>query len=394
MLACEKLIASAIQVSDQTCQRIGTNQVCYGNDRLTSDIIGDPDEFDLVGDVLGVDKLLSLQASPLNMAENLWGVAVFKLQANLEGTVPGQNVTFLVFGDTDITNASGDMSAFYFSTGFSGIKCNGVDFDGLQVNTPDGAGIKFSANGVELVIEGNAVLTANPGGQMNVTLVTGSGTVTANGVTQAMAPGMHVSVSIDENLEASGAPSEPQALAPEQASMVCDLTGIGCPPGETSIILIGPTPAIFSALETPPSDEGSSPTESSTNTPVLPTNTTASPTNTPEVICDTISVEITDYGEFMIANNSTQTIRIVEMGMTWPSSHGDWIKVYYGDFGEEEPNLPPGSTYTFQETASQRTIQAGGSLNLAVQFAAEDSGGDYSASFYFNVGCSTFISGN
>ncbi len=80
--------------------------------------------------------------------------------------------------------------------------------------------------------------------------------------------------------------------------------------------------------------------------------------------------------------------------MAWPPSNGDWIQVNYGDFGEEEPNLPPGSTYTFQETRSQRTIQAGGSLDLVVQFASEDSEGEYSASFYFNVGCSTFISGD
>ena len=394
LLACEQLIADAIQVSDKTCQRIGANEVCYGNDRLTSEIIGDPDEFDLVGDVLEVDKLLSLQASPLNLAEDLWGVAVFKLRANLEGTVPGQNVTFVVFGDTDIHNASGDMSAFYFSTGFGGIKCNGVDFDGLQVNTPDGAGIKFTANGVELILEGNAVMTADRGGQMNVTLVTGSGTVKAEGVTHAMTPGMQVSVPIDENLEASGAPSEPQTLEPEQVTMVCDLYGIACPPGEASLIQAGPAPEGFVGLETtgnqPETPQGIAGSSSSAS----PTSTLVPPTNTPEFVCPNIAVEIIDYGEFIIFNSSSQSIRLERMGMAWPPNNGDWIKVVYGDFGEEEPNLPPGLTYTFQETRSQRTIQPGGSLDLAVQFATENNAGEYSASFYFDIGCSTFISGD
>ena len=425
MLTCEELIANAIQVSDRTCQRIGDNQVCYGNDRLFPEFIGNPDEFDLVGDVLGIDKLLSLQASPLNLAENLWGVAVFKLRANLEGTVPGQNITFLVFGNTDITNASGDMSAFYFSTGFGGLKCKGVDFDGLQINTPDGAGITFTANGVELVLEGNAVMTANAGGEMNVTLVTGSGTVSANGVTQSMAPGTYVSVPIDENLEASGTPSDPQDLNPEQVSIVCQLYGIGCPPGESSFILTGPTPttapthtatftetmtltpsqtpfgfiASSTPLRTPTNTRTSppgvtpptatktrTPTPTKTNTAVPPTATTQPP---PAASCNAIALTGSTNGNFSITNNNASQVLITQIYLQWPEANGDWRKVSYNTAALANPNEPPPSFTAIIDTPSdKRTILPGQSGSIENMFQNSPAATGYSITVTFDIGCS------
>ena len=420
MLSCEELIANAIQVSDRTCQRIGSNQVCYGNDRLIPEFIGNPDEFDLVGDVLGVDKLLSLQASPLNLAENLWGVAVFKLQANLEGTVPGQNVTFLVFGNTDITNASGDMSAFYFSTGFGGIKCKGVDFDGLQINTPDGAGITFIANGVELVLEGNAVMTANPGGEMNVTLVTGSGTVSANGVTQSLTPGTYVSVPIDENLEASGTPSDPQDLNQEQVSIVCQLYGIGCPPGESSFILTGPTPTTAPTF-TPtftetmtliPSDTpvgfiaSSTPrqTATPTNTKLSPTGVTpATPTKTntptattqppPAASCNAIALTGGANGNFSITNNNASNVLITKIYLKWPEENGDWRKVSYNTAALANPNAPPPEfTVVIDTPSDKRTILPGQSGTIENMFVNAPAATGYSITITFELADGTSCS--
>lgn len=295
-VTCEELIARAMEVSEQSCQRIGTNEVCYGNNQIDSDLVDlSPDAFAQVGDVLSILNLGSLRASPLDLVNEVWGVAVFRLLANMPGTIPGQTVTFLGFGNTEIDNESGDMSAFYFSTGFGGIKCHGVDFDGLQIDVPEGAGIVFKANGVELSLQGNAIMTARPGEQMDVTMVTGSGTVTANGVTQQVGAGSVVTIPMNENLDPSGPPSESTPLTPENSDLVCQLYGINCPEGQVSIILdpeefLGGTPiAAQTATPTPTTDATgvAQETENAAQTlTAIPTGTntpvgwTASPTTT------------------------------------------------------------------------------------------------------------------
>jgi hypothetical protein len=67
----------------------------------------------------------------------------------------------MVFGDTSVDNVSGDMSAFYFATGFAGVRCSQVPFDGLLIEMPDGSGISFQANGVDFMLQGDAILQAN-----------------------------------------------------------------------------------------------------------------------------------------------------------------------------------------------------------------------------------------
>jgi hypothetical protein len=39
------------------------------------------------------------------LSGDIWGVALMRLQANIPETLPGQNVTFLLFGDVEIRNA-------------------------------------------------------------------------------------------------------------------------------------------------------------------------------------------------------------------------------------------------------------------------------------------------
>ncbi len=297
-MTCEELIAQAMSVSDRDCRGIGTNQVCYGNDQLISEFNGSPEAFDMTGDILGIEMLQSLKASPLDLIEQLWGVAVFKLNANMPGTVPGQNVTFLAFGNTEIDNDSGDMTAFYFSTGFGGITCNGVDFDGLKIEMPDGAGIEFVANDVEISLQGDAIMVAQPGGEMGITVVNGQATVTSNGVTRTLVPGTSVSIPISSTMNATGAPSAVTQVTGPQATLVCQMYGVGCPPGTSSIALGGsPTPTLnaTSVAVLPPTETPigfvAGDTLTPTNTPIgfvasdtpIPTktNTPKPPTNTP-----------------------------------------------------------------------------------------------------------------
>ena len=248
MAECQALIEQALLVSDDNCQRIGRNEVCYGNNTIDAVLAADADdEFQDRGDVIPVQALQALTASPLNLIDEEWGVAVFKLQATLPRTVPGQNVTFLLFGNTSLENTSGDMQAIYFSTGFGTITCDAVPFDGILVRTPDGGGITFQANGTSFTLDGNTatILEAQPGGEMTVSVLDGQAVVTADGQEQPVAGGNRVKIPLggEDGLNAVGPPSGPEAL-PGGPGLGCTLLGLNCPSTPT------PGPEIAAGLPT------------------------------------------------------------------------------------------------------------------------------------------------
>jgi len=67
----------------------------------------DEDElvFEEPGDLVNVADVSSLTLSPWDETQHTWGISLMKLQANLPATLPGQNVTFLLFGSVAIDNA-------------------------------------------------------------------------------------------------------------------------------------------------------------------------------------------------------------------------------------------------------------------------------------------------
>jgi hypothetical protein len=85
--------------------------VCYGNS-LNLATPRNSDEtlnFDERGDIVSLTQIESLELSPMDEVTDQWGVAVMQLQASLPDTLPGQNVTFLLFGDVQIEDAADDQ---------------------------------------------------------------------------------------------------------------------------------------------------------------------------------------------------------------------------------------------------------------------------------------------
>ena len=100
--------------------------------------------------------------SELNEDAGVWGVAVMSLQADIPNTLPGQNVTFILFGDVMIENAASDeqtpMQAFYLRTGIGDVACEEAPESGLLIQTPDGIDeVTFNVNGVDVQV-GSTVL--------------------------------------------------------------------------------------------------------------------------------------------------------------------------------------------------------------------------------------------
>lgn len=109
---CATIVRSALQAANDSCSGTSRNQVCYGNILgfvTPADGVTDV-SFEQVGDTAELQQIKALQLSPLDEAAEQWGVALMQLQANLPDTLPGQNVTFLLFGDVTIEEEIGDQT--------------------------------------------------------------------------------------------------------------------------------------------------------------------------------------------------------------------------------------------------------------------------------------------
>jgi hypothetical protein len=228
---CQKLIDQAILFTGNYCNQIGTNKGCYGNTTIQAQMVANSSErFSKRGDVADVSQIQSISASPLNLTTEEWGIAIFKVLANLPGSVPGETATLMVFGNTKLDKTSNGLDSFYFSSELGQIVCDRVPFDGILINMPKGVGWTFNVNGTELTLIGNASLKANKNGNMEVGLYDGAGEITSDGQTQYFGAGQNVSVDLGgpNGNTAISPPSKPVPLSPEELKVVCTMTGNDC----------------------------------------------------------------------------------------------------------------------------------------------------------------------
>ncbi|MBC8170199.1 MAG: hypothetical protein H7X77_00945, partial [Anaerolineae bacterium] len=100
---CPEIVNEALTSVGEACINLGRNEVCYGNNQVFAFSSADAlqlDDFAFAGDIKSVLDVGSLITTPLDTENNLWGVAVLSLRANIPDSLPGQNVTFLMFGDS------------------------------------------------------------------------------------------------------------------------------------------------------------------------------------------------------------------------------------------------------------------------------------------------------
>ena len=104
---CSAVVQQALADVDEGCAATGRNQACYGFVSLDATPREGAENFlfDKQGDVADVADISTLRLSALDVENDEWGIALLKLQANLPDALPGQNVTFLLFGDVEIENA-------------------------------------------------------------------------------------------------------------------------------------------------------------------------------------------------------------------------------------------------------------------------------------------------
>ncbi len=104
---CPPFVGDTLTALDSLCAATARNQACYGNVSIdATPRAGVSFKFADLGDIVAISDIESMKLAALDLMSETWGVALLKIQANLPGTLPGQNVTFLIFGDVEIVNQS------------------------------------------------------------------------------------------------------------------------------------------------------------------------------------------------------------------------------------------------------------------------------------------------
>ncbi len=212
-ITCDQLVSLAESNVGQVCDGIGRNQACYGNHLVS--VAFRPNsalQFNQSGDVVDLLQVQRISTSPLNLLTHDWGIAVVKAQANLPDSLPGQNVTFLLYGDTTVDNPSPDMHAVTISTRIGSTNCTDVPDSAVLIQSPEGSQVAMTLNGAEVTLGSTAYVTASVETQrMTFAILEGTGIISADGVTKVVLPGMKTGIPLGgpDGLQADGAPSDP-----------------------------------------------------------------------------------------------------------------------------------------------------------------------------------------
>jgi hypothetical protein len=259
---CPQIVARALELVSEACADTNRNQVCYGHIDLTA--VPQPTAisftFQQIGDIARVNDLASLTLKPMNEEAGTWGVALMRLQANIPDTLPGQNVTFVLFGDASIlpvqSSSGSPMQAFFLRTGIGDAPCAEAPSSGLLVQTPEGVGkVVFNINGVDISMSSTILFRSMTGEEMTVSALEGAAVINIDGTLYPVVAGTWTRMSlgqisvvdrpilpiayVNEVLEALPirllerpiTPREP--FTPEQLEKLYDFIRRGAPPAAT-----------------------------------------------------------------------------------------------------------------------------------------------------------------
>ncbi|MBI1279319.1 MAG: LysM peptidoglycan-binding domain-containing protein [Anaerolineaceae bacterium] len=253
-LSCDDLVTVALNKANQVCTTLGRNQACYGNNLIDAELQPNATvSFTKAGDIVGVDLIRKLTTAPLDTSKQVWGIAILKIQANLADTVPGQNVTFLLFGNAVLDNITPKMQAVVLRTGVGGTtSCSNAPKSALLLQSPEGSQATMTINGASISLGSTAYLTAEQNSELTVATIEGSAVVSSANITRVVQPGaqVHLPLGGGDGLQVSGPPSQPEPF---------DVQAVGQ----------APLPLLERQVQVPPPIAPVVPTN--TSVPVVPT---------------------------------------------------------------------------------------------------------------------------
>ncbi|MEZ4671252.1 MAG: SH3 domain-containing protein [Anaerolineae bacterium] len=111
---CPDIVNRAMRELGQNCDALDRNSACYGYNRVNTTFLeAQPDNFfSQVSDRSTLLLIDEITTAPLDVVNDTWGMAVMKVQANVPSSLPGQAVTFVLMGDTQVRNDVAPEVAF------------------------------------------------------------------------------------------------------------------------------------------------------------------------------------------------------------------------------------------------------------------------------------------
>lgn len=200
--------AAALSQALADCTGTALNQVCYAGGSVTLDaggLLTTPGQVATLGGVSGL-TLVSPDAGH-------WSIALLQLAA--EAPTPDLGLTVLAFGNVEIRNLTlfdtavdnGDVApALSFSS--SPVPGGSSVTGGLLVYNPsDEELLSITLNGADLTLGSSAIVEAQPGAEMTVTMAKGTAIVNTAAGDGATIRGQQLSVPLNANGVAAGAPT-------------------------------------------------------------------------------------------------------------------------------------------------------------------------------------------
>ncbi len=104
---CASLLRKAVDAIENNCAELGRNNACYGYNLVEAGFLEEqPDDFfALPSDRSPLADLSVIRTASLDLENDQWGIAIMSVQANIPNSLPGQSVTFVLLGDTELENA-------------------------------------------------------------------------------------------------------------------------------------------------------------------------------------------------------------------------------------------------------------------------------------------------
>jgi hypothetical protein len=211
---CPEFIYDYIEQTANVCANTGRNQICYGSNAIDVQLVDVNAAFGEPGDITELSNVDSIQTASLDVASQEFGMALMQVQANVEGALPGQVVTFLLMGNVSvdgINEGETPMQAFRFRTGIGAPTCENSNYDALMIDSPDGLTINFTVNGVDIELGSTAIIVGKPDNMIDMLVIEGHGRVTAMGQTVEVEEGFWTQIPMDAETGtvAAGVPEEP-----------------------------------------------------------------------------------------------------------------------------------------------------------------------------------------
>jgi hypothetical protein len=150
---CSPLVVQAMSALDTNCSTTERNEACYGYNSVSAGFtepVAD-DYFAEPSDTTPIDIVEKIQTAPMNINNEVWGVAIMKLQTSLPDSLPGQIVTFVLIGEGEAENAVDPASVFVPAQAIT-ISSN------VDANIRSGAGLNFNPLGA---VPANTALQAD-----------------------------------------------------------------------------------------------------------------------------------------------------------------------------------------------------------------------------------------